>query len=266
MAPTIFAIANQKGGVGKTTTAIQLSAALARQKIKVLLVDLDPQGNATSGLGQETNTQECSLLNALSDPATTPLPYPSGEPQLSLLPSHPQLATLESRLGNAPDAPFRLKKALQQLSDEAFSVILIDCPPALGLLSLNGLNAASYLLVPLQSEYFALEGLGQILNFTEQIKTSGSNPNLELGGILLTMHDARTRLAKDVAAEVKKHFDEKVFHTTIPRTVRLAEAPSFGKSIFQYARFNQGAFAYQKLAKECIRRFHLGNRPSDHLG
>jgi chromosome partitioning protein len=247
----VIAIANQKGGVGKTTTTINLGAYLAAGKKSVLIVDLDPQGNTSSGLGIAKATLKTDLYDVLIDglhPDEITLETPVKK--LSLLPASPILAAAEIELVNAQRREFRLKKALEQLP---YDYIIIDCPPSLGILTINGLVAADELIIPVQAEFYALEGLGQLVQTVQRVRKS-LNPNLNLMGVLLTMHNGRTTLSAQVHEEVKRHFPDKVFDTIIPRNVRLAEAPSYGKPISHYDQWSKGARAYKVLAKEVIQR------------
>lgn len=248
----IIAILNQKGGVGKTTTSINLAAYLSKLDKTVLLVDLDPQGNATSGLGINKHeitggTYEVLLNKAALDAAIIDVP---NDNNLFLLPTGQNLAAAELELVDQPEREFALKKALANASHD---YIIIDCPPALSLLTINALTAATSLLIPVQSEYYALEGLTQLLEITQQVR-QGLNPKLELLGVLLTMYDSRTSLSEQVKGEVAQYFGEKVFNTVIPRNVRLAEAPSHGKPISSYDKWSKGAKAYKQLAKEVDKR------------
>ncbi len=258
MPTKVFSIANQKGGVGKTTTAINLSVGLARRKAPTLLIDLDPQANATSGLGLEKEPGG-SLYDALhGDSAAMDKIQATREKNLWIIPSEVDLSAIEVELGQREDYLMQLKHVLEPIKQSGqFSAIIIDCPPALGMLSMNSLAAADYLLVALQCEYLALEGLGQILSVVEQLREAEVNPELEVGGILMTMYDSRTKLSKEVVDDVRNHLPSLIFKTIIPRTVRLSEAPSVGKSIFEHSRLNPGAFAYGKFAKEVIERFGL---------
>ena len=258
MPTTIFTIANQKGGVGKTTTAVNLAAAFADKKIHTLLIDLDPQANATSALG--IGKQEGrSLYGPLHGEGTAfEMITPTAYEHLALIPSEEDLAAAEIELAQSENYLGKLRGVLEPLrASRGYRAIIIDCPPALGMLSMNSLAAADFLLITLQCEYLALEGLGQILRNVDRLKTAGVNPTLEVGGIVMTMFDIRTNLSREVVEEVKKHFPEKIFGTVIPRTVRLSEAPSFGKTIFAYDPLSPGATAYKNLAKEIIERFGL---------
>jgi chromosome partitioning protein len=258
MATTVFTIANQKGGVGKTTTAVNLSAALAEKKIPTLLIDLDPQANATSAIGAEKQAGK-SLYGPLRGEGTAAeMIIPTSYEHLSLLPSEEDLAAAEIELAQTENYLVRLRTVLEPIRNSGrYRAIIIDCPPALGMLSMNSLAAANYLLIALQCEYMALEGLGQILRNVERLKSAHVNDALELGGVVMTMFDMRTNLSRQVVEEVKQHLPDKIFKTVIPRTVRLSEAPSFGKTIFAYDPLNPGSTAYRQLGKEVIERFSL---------
>lgn len=252
----IFTIANQKGGVGKTTTAINLSVGLARRSIPTLLVDLDPQGNATSGLGYE-KTPDGSIYGPLHGEAeAAERVIATEEENLYMIPSELDLAAIEMELTQTQDYLSQLKRCLEPLkTSKQYHAIILDCPPALGMISMNGLASADYLLIALQCEYLAMEGLSQILNVLEKISETGVNDAIQLGGILMTMFDIRTNLSRQVVAEVREHFGDHVFQAVIPRSVRLGEAPSFGKSIFGYDPHSPGAYAYDKLSEEIEQRF-----------
>ena len=249
----IIAIANQKGGVAKTTTAINLSAALSQLGQRVLLVDFDPQGNASSGLGIDKNKLEKSVYDVLVNnvPAEL-LIVPKVRPNLDLLPAKVDLAGAEMELVMAISREVRLKDALAELKDK-YDYIIIDSPPSLGLLTINALTAANQYIVPIQCEYYALEGVTQLLNTIKLIQRS-LNPALKLCGILMTMYDYRTKLSKQVVDDVRASFGKQVFQTVIPRNVRLSEAPSYGLSIIDYDPKSKGAESYLELAKEVLAR------------
>ncbi len=248
----VVALANQKGGVGKTTTAINLGASLAACERKVLLIDLDPQANATSGLGLSKNEPQSMYGVLLDGIGLRGVIRESELPALHVAPSSVDLVGAEVELSNADERQFRLRKAIEPVTAD-YDYILIDSPPSLGLLTVNGLTAANSVLVPMQCEYFAMEGVSQLLNTIERVRES-LNPSLEIEGIALTMYDDRMNLARQVAQEVRTHFGEKVYETVIPRNVRLGEAPSFGKPIILYDIRSRGSEAYVSLAKEFIRR------------
>jgi chromosome partitioning protein len=258
MPTTVFTIANQKGGVGKTTTAVNLAAALAEKKIHTLLIDLDPQANATSSVGIEKQAGRSLYGPIHGEGSALEMITPTKYEHLALIPSEEDLAAAEIEIAQSENYLARLKTVLKPVRDSnGFRAIIIDCPPALGMLSMNSLAAADYLLIALQCEYMALEGLGQILRNVERLKGANINPELEVGGIVMTMYDMRTNLSREVVDEVKKHLPDKIFKTVIPRTVRLSEAPSFGKTIFDYDPSSPGSSAYKALAKELIERFRL---------
>ncbi len=247
----IFAIANQKGGVGKTTTAINLGAALAAMERRVLVVDCDPQGNATRGLGVEV--EESHLYHVLTDQiAPEDAPVSTGFPHLDLVPSGRDLVGVEVEFVGLQGWQWRLAGAMDHLR-ENYSVILLDCPPSLGHLTVNALVAADDVVVPLQCEYFALEGISALVSTVRRVKGS-LNPRLSMAGIILTMHDERTNLSKDVAKEVREHFGDLVYETIVPRNVRLAEAPSYGVPVLAYDIKSRGAQAYLTLAREVLGR------------
>ncbi len=249
----IVAVANQKGGVGKTTTAVNLSSALGRLGKKILLIDIDPQGNATSGLGINKRTIALSAYDCMMGGAGTQDVVLSTEYQnLDCLPSHMNLAGAEIELVELSDRAFRLKQVTAPLK-AVYDYIFIDCPPSLGLITLNALAAAGSLMVPIQCEYYALEGLSQLISTVRQIKRL-YNPEIEIEGVLLTMFDSRLNLTAQVVAEVKKHFPDKVYRAVIPRNVRLSEAPSYGQPIQYYEQGSRGAQAYDDLAKEFLKK------------
>lgn len=247
----IIAVANQKGGVAKTTTSVNLSACLAALEKKVLIIDIDPQGNASSGLGVEKDKVDHCIYDVLINEATiNSVVLPSEIVGLDVAPATIQLAGAEIELVTAISRETKLKKALAKVKDK-YDYIIIDCPPSLGLLTLNALTAADSILIPIQCEYYALEGLGQLMN-TISLVQKHLNRDLEIEGVLLTMFDARTNLSIQVVDEVKNHFKSKVYRTIIPRNVRLSEAPSHGKPIITYDPKSRGAEVYQELAKEVI--------------
>jgi chromosome partitioning protein len=248
-----LAVANQKGGVGKTTTAVSLAAALAEMDCRVLLMDFDPQANASSGLGLRAEPGSPTVYEALFE--VVPLAQvlrPTGVPNMILAPASIDLAGAEIELVSALSRETKLRRVLEPVRGE-FDVIVIDCPPSLGLLTINALCAADGVIVPIQSEYYALEGLGAFRRNAELIR-SHLNPKLEITGFVLTMLDARTRLSQQVVQEVRRHFGERVFQTRIPRTIRLAEAPGFGQPITTFDSASRGAMAYRRLASEVLDR------------
>ncbi len=247
----IIAVANQKGGVGKTTTAINVGAYLAKDGKKVLLVDLDPQGNSSSGLAIAKHQLPQTLYDVLVNGAKAEdVIQHTAYKNFDVLPSNANMAAAEIELSQVQGRERILQKALVELD---YDIILIDCPPSLGLLTLNGFAAANYVLIPVQSEYYALEGLGELLNTIKKVRVA-LNPKLQLLGVVVTMHNKRTTLGEQVVAELRKHFPGKLFDTVVPRNIRLAEAPSHGKPIYDYDRFSKGAAAYKKMARELEKR------------
>jgi chromosome partitioning protein len=256
--PRVLGIANQKGGVGKTTTAINLGTALAAIGEHVLIVDLDPQGNASTGLGIERKSRRTSTYDVLTGAAPMrDAVLQTAVPQLYIAPSTLDLSGLELEIGQQRDRAFRLRNALRQLNTGArpydFTYVLVDCPPSLNLLTVNAMAAADSILVPLQCEFFALEGLSQLLQTVEQVRTT-LNPNLSIHGIVLTMFDSRNNLSNQVVADVRQFMGTKVYKTMIPRNVRISEAPSYGKPVLVYDLKCVGSEAYLKLATEVIQR------------
>ena len=249
----VMAIANQKGGVGKTTTAINLSASLAAGGSKVLLIDTDPQGNSTSGIGFNKNEEKSCIYNVLIDDLPmTEVIRASKWPGLSVVPATIQLAGAEIELVDMDEREGRMKGALEPIRSK-YDFVIIDCPPSLGLLTLNALTAADGILIPIQCEYYALEGLGQLMN-TIALVRKHLNKDLRIEGVLLTMYDSRTNLSEQVAEEVRKYFKQYVFNTVIPRNVRLSEAPSYGKHILEYDPRSRGAELHLDLAREVMTR------------
>jgi chromosome partitioning protein len=248
-----IAVLNQKGGVGKTTTAVNVAAYLAKRGKSVLLVDFDPQGNATSGLGIDTKQLNQTVYDALVDESVDicnivrPTHFAA---QLHVLPSGADLAAAEMNLVSLPNKEYQLRRVLDGATHD---YILIDCPPSLGILTVNALAAADYVLVPVQAEYYALEGIGQLIDVLQRVRTT-IHPDVEMLGIVVTMHDKRTSLAGGVTTELQKYFGDKVCSTMIPRNVRLAEAPSHGKPISEYDSWSKGARAYKQLTKELLER------------
>jgi chromosome partitioning protein len=257
--PRVLALANQKGGVGKTTTAINLGTALAATGERVLIIDLDPQGNASTGLGIDRASRKSSTYDVLiGELALREAILPTAVPRLHIAPSTMDLSGLELELGSARDRAFRLRDALAQLNggtlpDSDYTYVLVDCPPSLNLLTVNAMAASDAILVPLQCEFFALEGLSQLLQTVEQVRST-LNPNLSIHGIVLTMFDSRNNLSNQVVADVRQFMGKKVYDTMIPRNVRISEAPSYGKPVLVYDLKCVGSEAYLKLATEVIQR------------
>ena len=263
MSAHVIAVANQKGGVGKTTTTVNLAACLAALGYRVLLVDLDSQANATSGVGLEKIEGGSVYRPMLGEGGLLERVRPTAFPNLEVIPSEVDLCGVEVELARADDNLLRLRQAFGPLKDSGwFDVILLDCPPALGLLTLNAYAATDKLIIPLQCEYYALEGIATVTRILGQVRDGGINPSLQILGVVMTMFDSRTKLAQSVVGEVRQHFGEQVFDTVIPRTTRLAEAPSFGKPIIHYDRYSAGAAAYEVLAEEVVKRLQLKPRDS----
>jgi chromosome partitioning protein len=251
----VIAVANQKGGVGKTTTSINLSACLAAAGKRVLLFDLDPQANATSGVGLEKIEGASAYRPLLGEGTLLEKIKPTEFERLEIIPSEVDLCAADIELSRMENHLFRVKENLHSIVDsQRFDFILIDCPPSLGVLTLNAFAAADALLIPLQCEYYALEGISMINRILGQIRSGGTNPRLEIVGVVMTMFDGRTRLSQQVVSEVREHFGEKVFDAVIPRTTRLAEAPSFGKPIIHYDKYSAGSAAYEVLTREFLMR------------
>jgi chromosome partitioning protein len=256
----VIAVANQKGGVGKTTTAVNVAACLAAIGKNILLLDIDPQANATSGVGLEKTEGASAYGPLLGEGVLNDKIQKTPFDRLSIVPSELDLCGAELELARMDDHLQRVRKVLEPVrNSQVFDLIVIDCAPSLGILTLNAFSAADSLLIPLQCEYYALEGISMIHKVVGQLREGGVNPNLEILGVVMTMFDARTRLSQQVVEEVRKHFGEKVFDTVIPRTTRLAEAPSHGKPIIYYDKYSAGAAAYEVLTQEIVKR--LGSAP-----
>ena len=250
---TVVAIVNQKGGVGKSTTAINLAAYLAEKGERILVVDMDPQGNATSGLGVSPDSTGCMYDVLLEGRPLHEVALETGVPGLHVAPATISLVGAEVELVSSLAREFKLKRALEKLPEDAYDRVLLDCPPSLDLLTLNALTAANEVLIPMQCEYYALEGLTQLMQSIRLVREE-LNPALRVGGVLLTMYDPRTNLSRQVAEEVRSFFGDRVFHTIVPRNVRLSEAPSFGLPIALYAPRSTGAEAYEAVAVEVMGR------------
>jgi chromosome partitioning protein len=258
----VVAIANQKGGVGKTTTALNLSAALAMRGQRVLLIDLDPQANTTSGLGIECSGEDTVYPALLGESIVGEKIQPSGRENLFLIPAHMDLAGVEIELARSEDHLVRLRKHLQGLKAHApFDFCILDTPPSLGVLMTSALASADEILIPLQCEWFGLEGLAKIVHVIDQIRDSGANPDLTLEGIVMTMFDGRTNLAKQVVDEVGSFFPDQLYKTVIPRTIRMSEAPSHAKTIFEHDPSGVGSQSYMALAEEFLSRHGATARP-----
>lgn len=260
--PLTIALANQKGGVGKTTSAVNIAVELAQRGAAVLLVDIDPQGNASSSLGLDKRDLDLTVYNLLIDQALVEEVVVAGvRPQLDLIPANSALAGAEVDLVDFPDRAVRLRNALTGTGDR-YDIVVIDSPPSLGFLTVNALCAAQHVIVPIQCEYLALEGLGQLIGTIDLVKKQ-LNPELDLTGVLMTMYDARTRLSAQVVEEVRRYFPQRTFATVVPRSVRLAEAPSYGQSIAEYDAASRGAAAYRAVVDELSERLSLGlDRPN----
>ena len=255
MPTKIIAVANQKGGVGKTTTAVNLAACVAAVGRRVLLFDLDPQANATSGLGLEKTEGASCYRVLLGEGSLADKICKTAFDRLEVIPSEVDLCAADFELARAENYLQRVRSALEPVAGSGkFDIILIDCPPSLGVLTLNAFAAAGGVLVPLQCEYYALEGISMLNRVMSQLQNNGVNPRLELTGVVMTMYDGRTKLSQQVVSEVREHFGDRVFETMIPRSTRLAEAPSFGKPIIHYDKYSAGSAAYELLTQEFLAR------------
>lgn len=255
MPTKVIAVANQKGGVGKTTTAVNLAACLAAAGKRILLFDLDPQANATSGVGLEKSEGGSAYRPLLGEGTLLDKIKPTAYERLEVIPSELDLCGADLELARAENHLLRVATALQPvLTADRFDLVIMDCPPSLGMLTLNAFAAADSLIVPLQCEYYSLEGISMLHRLINQLHEAGVNPRLEIFGVLMTMYDGRTKLAQQVVGEVRQHFGDKVFETQIPRSTRLAEAPSFGKPIIHYDKYSASAAAYEVLAQEVLTR------------
>lgn len=264
MSAKTIAIANQKGGVGKTTTAVNLAACVASTGTRVLMIDMDPQANATSGLGLEKRSGASIYGVLLGQEDINSVIQHTDYENLDIIPSEVDLCGAEMELAKLENHLVRLRNAIEPIKAESrYDLILIDCGPSLNVLTLNVFSAADHLVVPLQCEYYALEGISMITRVLNQIRDSAVNPDLDLLGVIMTMFDGRTRLSRQVVDEVRSHFEDRVFETNIPRTTRLAEAPSFGQPIIYYDPYSAGAAAYEVLAQELLERLGLAERPPE---
>ena len=264
MPTKVIAVANQKGGVGKTTTAVNLAACLAAAGKRILLFDIDPQANATSGVGLEKTEGGSAYHPLLGEGTLLDKVKPTAFERLEVIPSEVDLCGVDVELARSENHLLRVRMALEPvITSGRFDLVVMDCPPSLGVLTLNAFAAADGLLVPLQCEYYSLEGISMIHRLMDQLRGAGVNPTLEIFGVLMTMHDGRTKLAQQVVSEVRQHFGDKVFETMIPRSTRLAEAPSFGKPILHYDKYSAGAAAYDVLAQEVIARLEGPQIPKE---
>ena len=266
MPARIIAFANQKGGVGKTTTTVNLAACVAERGKNVLLIDFDPQANATSGVGIEKKEGQSLYGTLLGEGSAEALIQNTETKRLDIIASEVNLAGAEIEVARSERYLHRLKEALANLAtSDRYDYIFIDCPPSLGILTMNALTAAHALVMPMQCEYYALEGLSVMVKLIQQLRDSGANPSLEIEGIVMTMYDARTNLAQQVVQQVIQHFGEKVYETLIPRSVRISEAPSFGKPVNVYDKHSTGAAAYRQLAREFLARQKIAESGSPEI-